>query len=55
MITIDEIQEAQAVLSQSREEKPELKARVQAACTVWAEKSRKYGIIAKTRFFHKGV
>jgi hypothetical protein len=55
MMTIDEIQKAQTVLSQSREEKPELKARLQAACTRWAENSRKYGIVAKTKFFHKGV
>jgi hypothetical protein len=55
MMTIDEIQKAQTVLSQSREAKPELKARLQAACTNWAEKSRKYGIVATSKFFHKGV
>ena len=55
MMTIDEIQKAQTILSQSREEKPELKARLQAACTRWAENSRKYGVIPTTRFFHKGV
>lgn len=55
MMTIEEIQKAQKVLSQSREENPELKARLQAACTNWAEKSRKYGIVATSKFFHKGV
>ena len=54
-MTVEEIMKSQFVLGQSTKARPELKKRVQDACTRWAENSRKYGVIPTTRFFHKGV
>lgn len=54
-MTLNEIEKGQFTLDQSRTEKPELKERIQTACNNWAEKSRKYGIVPNSRFFHRGV
>lgn len=53
-MTIEQIMQSQFALSESRKENPVLKGRVQRACSNWAEKSRKYGIIPVSKNFNRG-
>lgn len=53
-MSIEQIAHSQFVLSESKQENPELKQAVQGACSRWAENSRKYGVIPLTKRFHKG-
>ena len=54
-MTIEEIMEKQFVLDQSRRELPELKALIRGIMCVWAERTRKYGIIVNSNHFHRGI